>query len=569
MADIFISYARADRETAKKLAAALEAEGFTVWWDRHIEAGLEFSKNIEAELTAATAVIVCWSNAAANSPWVKDEASAAAEFDKLVPICLDGDRPPMGFRQYQALDFQHWQGDVLSPAYLDLVAAMKSRLTGQRVSAPARQEPRSQWERLIRPIAMATAAVMVSAIIAVAVLHFTRPGNPPGVETGLAAAPLIAVAQINTSAGDPALAESAAALRDDIASALSRFSTLAVAAPGEEANAQYRLDATLRQSDNTLRLTARLIDAANEKQVWGETFDRSITDQSGLDIQDDLRDHVVASVADPYGALMRDLQAPVARKAIGKLTPYEAILRHAIYRQRLSAEDHLATRAALERAAEEAPGDSDVFAALAAVTIEEVKHEYNQQPNSKARALSAARRAVELDPDNAYAWFELAEVQYFCQDLGAFRSAAERAVELNPLDTEALAMLGILMGYAGDWSQGREWTLRAMALNPNHPGWYRFSIFFDAYRQGKYEEALQIAERIRQPDYFADAYVRAIAYAQLGQHEAAARAAKDFLALWPGDLISWRENHLGVWMYAQPELQDQIIDGLRKAGLDV
>ena len=39
MADVFISYANEDRDTARKLAAALEARGSSVWWDRKIQAG--------------------------------------------------------------------------------------------------------------------------------------------------------------------------------------------------------------------------------------------------------------------------------------------------------------------------------------------------------------------------------------------------------------------------------------------------------------------------------------------------------------------------------------------------
>ena len=49
MADIFISYARGDGEKIERLAAALEAEGFSVWWDRNIVGGSEFSKDIERD----------------------------------------------------------------------------------------------------------------------------------------------------------------------------------------------------------------------------------------------------------------------------------------------------------------------------------------------------------------------------------------------------------------------------------------------------------------------------------------------------------------------------------------
>jgi hypothetical protein len=46
---------------------------------------------------------------------------------------------------------------------------------------------------------------------------------------------------------------------------------------------------------------------------------------------------------------------------------------------------------------------------------------------ARSRALAASRRAVDLDRNNAYAHFQLAELQYFRKDLGAFRATAERA----------------------------------------------------------------------------------------------------------------------------------------------
>jgi tetratricopeptide (TPR) repeat protein len=126
-----------------------------------------------------------------------------------------------------------------------------------------------------------------------------------------------------------------------------------------------------------------------------------------------------------------------------------------------------------------------------------------------------------------------------------------------------------MMGYGGDWVRSVELTTRAMELNPNHPGWYRFNTFFNEYRQGHYEEALAIAQRINMPDYFADPYARAISYAQLGRSQEATRALEEFRALWPGvDLRVLREEHLGKWFYAQPELIEQTVEGLRKAGLE-
>ena len=129
-----------------------------------------------------------------------------------------------------------------------------------------------------------------------------------------------------------------------------------------------------------------------------------------------------------------------------------------------------------------------------------------------------------------------------------------------------MAMIGIMMGYGGDWERSVELTRRAMALNSNHPGWYRFNIFFNQYRQESYAKALDTAQRINMPGYFADPYARAIAHAQLGHRPEAAEAMKELRALWPGfDLKSFKEGHLDIWFFAQPELIEQVLDGLRKA----
>jgi len=67
MSDIFISYAREDREKAKALAVIFEAQGWSVWWDRNIPAGKSFDSIIEAEIEAAKCIVVLWSANSATS----------------------------------------------------------------------------------------------------------------------------------------------------------------------------------------------------------------------------------------------------------------------------------------------------------------------------------------------------------------------------------------------------------------------------------------------------------------------------------------------------------------------
>ena len=73
MADIFISYAKADRPLALKLVAMLEAEGWEVWWDTSLSIGDDFRNEIMTQLGRARAVIVIWTDASIKSDWVRSE----------------------------------------------------------------------------------------------------------------------------------------------------------------------------------------------------------------------------------------------------------------------------------------------------------------------------------------------------------------------------------------------------------------------------------------------------------------------------------------------------------------
>src|SRR5262245_28545931 len=88
MPDVFISYAKTDRPLASKLAAMLEAEGWTTWWDTSLTIGDDFRNEIMTELGRARAVIVIWTDTSIKSDWVRSEAGRAQADRKLIPVKL-------------------------------------------------------------------------------------------------------------------------------------------------------------------------------------------------------------------------------------------------------------------------------------------------------------------------------------------------------------------------------------------------------------------------------------------------------------------------------------------------
>ncbi len=131
MNDIFISYARADREVVQRLSAALENAGYAVWWDRMISGGQTFAARIEEELNKSKAVLVVWSEASVQSEWVRDEASVGRDAGKLIPVTLDGVTPPLGFGQRHAINFSDWRGGADDAPFVDLLTSLR----GERLTA--------------------------------------------------------------------------------------------------------------------------------------------------------------------------------------------------------------------------------------------------------------------------------------------------------------------------------------------------------------------------------------------------------------------------------------------------
>jgi hypothetical protein len=151
MAEIFLSYANEDRETAGKVAVLLESAGWTVWWDRHIPAGRTWRSVLEDALTDMRCMVVLWSRNSIDSHWVKEEAEEARELEKLLPVLIEPVKPPVGFRAIQAADLTDWDGSNDTEGSRQLIADLQSLLGAplkntERQTEPVRPEVESVGE---------------------------------------------------------------------------------------------------------------------------------------------------------------------------------------------------------------------------------------------------------------------------------------------------------------------------------------------------------------------------------------------------------------------------------------
>ena len=126
--------------------------------------------------------------------------------------------------------------------------------------------------------------------------------------------------------------------------------------------------------------------------------------------------------------------------------------------------------------------------------------------------------------------------------------------------------MGELLTYVGDSERGLALATRAKEINPNHPGWFWYADFFHAYRQGDYRGALNFIIKANLPGHWGMHAGIAAAAAQLGDTETASNALRDLLKLRPDYGVTVHST-LAKWF--DPELSEQLLDGLRKAGLKI
>ena len=380
----------------------------------------------------------------------------------------------------------------------------------------------------------------------------------------------IAVLPFTVRGADPDADALAAGLTDDITASLAKFPGLSVVAAqstrtykdsaldvkqiAERIGARYVIGGNVRKSATTIRTTAQLIDALSGAQLWSETYDRSLAATDLFTVQDDVTDHVVATLADESGVLAQSMVRSVVQHGIAEANAMQLVVRSWGFAHTPLPASHAELRAAFEARVTGEPDNADLWANLANLYVCEHSLMFNPLPDSLGRAVSAARRAIEIERSHQKGWLWLGIAQFHLHDRAGMDEAFERAVRLNPRNATALAWVGNILTHAGEFERGSALTERAMAINPSHPGWPHFAVFNREFAAGRYSEALKAARRVNIPEFFWMQFAIAAACGQLGLAEGQTAAAalariaplladpanlREFVTrwYWPADLI--------------------------------
>ncbi len=198
------------------------------------------------------------------------------------------------------------------------------------------------------------------------------------------------------------------------------------------------LEGSVRRAGSEVRVTAHLIDAITGKQKWSNAYQRHMRDIFALQRE------ITADIVEQIGTA---LEGSIATGPGGQLVPADRTRNPDAYNLYLKGMQLLS----------------------------------NNNPAPRARAVAYFERAIALDSDYADAWagkgkalYELGNPNYGNNRIPASIypeaiAAFQRALEIDPQNAFALGWLGMsLIRNDFKWAEGMELLKRSVTLNPNN-----------------------------------------------------------------------------------------------------
>ena len=293
------------------------------------------------------------------------------------------------------------------------------------------------------------------------------------------------------------------------------------------------LDGSVRRNGDRVRIVAQLVDAATDRHLWAEIYDRELTDIFA--IQTDVALHIATALE---AELSADERTRIRREATTSMEAYQLSLKGRHHFLRFTPEGQRRSIEFFRRAIEVDPSYALAYAQMALAYTELA--DSGAMPGDEARpgATRAADTALRLDPLLAEAHYAAGYVRaVLLFDWEGAEAAYRRAIELCPSCAEAYDLYGRLCSGLGRYDDALALVRKAQALDP-------FTVRVDLanvlLRAGRYDEALPEATAAMEfdPEYDRAQATLGWAYLRLGRTDDGIAALRRAVELAP-DYAQW------------------------------
>src|SRR5450755_2646037 len=386
--------------------------------------------------------------------------------------------------------------------------------------------------------------------------------------------PSIAVLPFNNMSGDAEQDFFADGITEDIITELSRFRELFVisrnssfkykgqavdvARFARELGVQYVVEGSVRKVGRRVRITVQLIDAATDRHIWAERYDRDLEDIFA--IQDEVTRAIVATLPGRIEAAARDR---AARTTTENMAAYECVLTGKLLHHRSNREDNARALQLLERAIELDPSYAPARAWKACVLGQQWAYNWCESRAATEVVIGEALRTAQALDDNDCDVHRILAAINIIQDKhdqAVYHQA--RALSLNPNDDLVVVQEGEILTWLGRPEEGIEWIRKAMRLNPYHPERFWNHLGRACFVARRYGEAVDALKCISAPDAGQHAMLAAC-HARLGDTAAAELHRRQVLAQAPAFAT---EEHLATLHYKQASDREHHRECLLAAG---
>jgi eukaryotic-like serine/threonine-protein kinase len=251
------------------------------------------------------------------------------------------------------------------------------------------------------------------------------------------------------------------------------------------------LQGSVRRAGSRVRIVAQLIDAESDRHLWGETYDRELTDIFA--IQSDVALQIASALR---AELTQDERSRIREEPTDDVEAYQLHLqgRHCMLRWTQEGVDKGLEY--LHRAVARDPSYALAHASIAQAYLDIGIGVVGAMPPAVAfeRARAAAARALELDPDLAEAQAALGHLKYVCDyDWAGAEAVFKRAIELNPNSGNAHDFYGLMLASLERYDEAIKLQRRAHELDPLA---HRIDVVTTCLRAGRYDEAWHVITRV-------------------------------------------------------------------------
>ncbi len=385
--------------------------------------------------------------------------------------------------------------DASAPRFIETVRGKGYRLIPcvQAAAVPIVSVPAVRAPSLRRPSLLAAALVAAALMLGAAGSVYwlgKRFADTGGADRRVPLPNSVAILPLKNLSPDPDDAYFAAGIHEEIIGRLGKVPNLSVIAPtsvqsyangaksipeiAAELNVETVMEGSVRYSDEHVRVTSNLIDAATGASRWSEVYDRELGDV--FMIQEDIATHIAAALGATFSPLHRAGSYGQATTSPEAAALYLKVLE--LRRQNLF--DTAIQLQYLDSALAFDPRFANLYALKADVyAISVVDRAGVDRGGGRALdtapaaleslALENAAKALALDSKSARAYLAVGGVhRFFWRWNDAIRSY-QRAYDLSPNDIDVLGAFAGLLSWSGQHERAISLAKRAVALDPASP----------------------------------------------------------------------------------------------------